>query len=45
MERFGIRNVTLRDQSALTPDSQELRKVVVDWPSLETRRPVVKLGK
>jgi hypothetical protein len=45
MERFGIRNVTLRDQSALTPDSQELHKVVVDWPSLETRRPVVKLGK
>jgi hypothetical protein len=42
MQRFGIGEVKLRDERP-APDTQALRKVLVDWPSLEAGRPAVKL--
>jgi hypothetical protein len=42
MERFGIRDVIPRDARP-EPDTAQIRKVIVDWPSLEAGRPVVKL--
>ena len=42
MERFGIREVVLLDARP-APDTAQIRKVIVDWPSLEAGRPVVKL--
>jgi hypothetical protein len=41
MERFGIHDVTVRDEEAAT--RPERRKVAVDWATLEAQRPVVKL--
>lgn len=43
MERFGIREVIVRDERA-APDQEQVRKVAVDWSSLEASRPMVKLG-
>ena len=43
MERFGIRDVTIRDPSP-APADERLRRVQVDWAGLEAGRPVVRLG-
>jgi hypothetical protein len=42
MERFGIRDVTVRDAS-IAPANGELRPVVVDWATLDAARPAVSL--
>jgi hypothetical protein len=42
MERFGIRDVTVRDASRVSAKS-DLRQVVVDWATLDATRPAVSL--
>lgn len=44
MERFGIRQVSVRDKSPGQPLNPELRPVQVDWDQLETIRPAVPLA-
>lgn len=39
MERFGIRNVTLRTATPVRADDAGMRLVAVDWASLEAARP------
>jgi hypothetical protein len=43
MERFGIRDLTVRDDQPAPSATPELRKVLVDWATLDARRPAVKL--
>lgn len=43
MERFGVRQVSLREAPPAEPDSAEVRKVQVDWAGLEAARPAVRL--
>ena len=43
MERFGIHDVTLRNDALAAPPAPELRKVPVDWATLEAGRPIMKL--
>lgn len=43
MERFGVRQVTVREASPAKPRSAEVRKVQVDWAGLEAARPAVRL--
>jgi hypothetical protein len=44
LARFGVRNVTLREPMPKEPrDADGARKIHVDWPDLETARPMVRL--
>lgn len=43
MERFGIRNVTVREATPGKADGEPVRQVVVDWATLEASRPAVRL--
>jgi hypothetical protein len=44
MERFGIRDITLRDKTAVA-HADGLVRVQVDWAALQAIRPVVKLDR
>lgn len=44
MKRFGIHDLIVRDEASAAPDTDEVRKVLVDWPTLEAGRPAVSLN-
>lgn len=44
MERFGIRDVTLRQPARWTPPDPAVRRVSVDWEALASSRPAVDLA-